>query len=102
MIIDAKKLNGLCSCGKVHEMFTEFAIVESGCLKQLDSYREKYALNGFATAIYDENTYLATADRHVNAEKEIILPQKSLTCKRGKVGGFAHKSGKTAHLRSNF
>ena len=78
MIIDAKKLNGLCSCGKVHEMFTEFAIVESGCLKKLDGFRAEYSLNGFATAIYDENTYLATADRHVNAEKEIILPQENL------------------------
>ncbi len=78
MIIDAKKLNGVCSCGKEHEMFTEFAIVESGCLKDFDTYRKKYNLDGVATAIYDENTYLATADRHVNAVKEIILPQKNL------------------------
>ena len=78
MIIDAKKLNGLCSCGKVHEMFTEFAVVESGALKKFDEYRQKYSLVGKTTAIYDENTYIATKDRHVNATNEIILPQKNL------------------------
>ena len=38
----------------------------------------------------------------VNYVVKMILPQKSLTFKREKVAEFAHKSGKTAHLRGEF
>jgi len=38
----------------------------------------------------------------VNYVVKMILPQKGLTFKRGKVGEFAYKSGKTAHLRGDF
>ena len=38
----------------------------------------------------------------VNYVAKMILPQKGLTFKRGKVAEFAYKSGKTAHLRGNF
>jgi hypothetical protein len=38
----------------------------------------------------------------VNYVVKMILPQKGLTFKRGKVGEFARKYGKTAHLRGDF
>ena len=62
MIIDSKQYNGLCSCGKSHQMETEFCLVESGCLRQAEEYLEKYGLRGYTVAVYDENTYAATAD----------------------------------------
>jgi hypothetical protein len=38
----------------------------------------------------------------VNYVVKMILPQKGLTFKRGKVGEIAYKSGKTAHLQGDF
>ena len=38
----------------------------------------------------------------VNYVVKMILPQKGLTFKRGKVAEFAYKSGKIPHLRGNF
>ena len=78
MIIDSKQYNGPCSCGKNHEMATEFCLIESGCLKTIDVYLEKYGLRGYTVAVYDENTYQATADRHPKADREVVLPAKDL------------------------
>ena len=64
MVIDSKQYNGHCSCGRTHEMATEFCLIESGCLKTVDVYMKEYGLQGYTVAVYDENTYLATADRH--------------------------------------
>ena len=38
MIINSLQYNGICRCGKEHRMETEFAIIESGCLKNLADY----------------------------------------------------------------
>lgn len=78
MIIDSKKYNGMCSCGKEHKMTTEFCIIKSGCMANADTYISRYGLNGFSVAIYDENTYNATKDTHLKADKEIILPSENL------------------------
>ena len=78
MIINSKQYNGLCSCGRSHEMATEFCLIESGCLKQADVYLKEYGLQGYTVAVYDENTYLATADRHPQADKEVVLPAEDL------------------------
>ena len=78
MIIDSKQYNGLCSCGKNHEMATEFCLIESGCLKTVDVYLKKYGLQGYTVAVYDENTYQATADRHPQVDLEVVLPAKDL------------------------
>ena len=78
MIIDSLKYNGSCSCGKEHKMETEFCIIESGCLKDIKMYMKKYRMTGFAVAVYDENTYKATADRHPDADLEIILNPENL------------------------
>ena len=73
MIIDSKKYNGLCSCGKSHHMTTEICIIEAGCLPKISTYTEEYGLNGYSVAIYDENTYRATVGMHPKVSKEIIL-----------------------------
>ena len=78
MVIDSKQHNGRCSCGRTHEMATEFCLIESGCLKAVDVYMKEYGLQGYAVAVYDENTYLATADRHPLVDKEVVLPAKDL------------------------
>ena len=78
MIIDSKKYNGKCSCGKEHKMTTEFCIIEAGCLKNIHEYIHKCGLEGFCVAIYDENTYNATKDVHPKVDKEIILPAENL------------------------
>ena len=78
MIIDSKKYNGICSCGKEHKMTTEACFIEAGCLSRIDEYLQKYRLNGYSVAIYDENTYRVTESIHPKADKEIVLPPKDL------------------------
>ncbi|MBQ8409017.1 MAG: sn-glycerol-1-phosphate dehydrogenase [Clostridia bacterium] len=78
MIIDSKKYNGLCSCGKEHKMITEVCIVEAGCLERIGDHLDEYGLRGYSVAIYDENTYRATVGLHPKADKEIILDPKGL------------------------
>ena len=78
MIIDSLTYNGKCACGKTHEMVTQFAVVESGCLKHIDEYLEKYHIKGMTVAVYDENTYQATADRHPNVDAEVVLSPDNL------------------------
>ncbi len=78
MVIDSKKYNGKCRCGKEHVMQTELSVIESGCLKRAELYFEKLGISGFTVAVYDENTYKATKDRHVKADCEIILSPDNL------------------------
>lgn len=78
MVIDSKKYNGLCSCGKNHNMTTELCIIEAGCLSKINTYIENYSLGGYCVAIYDENTYRATAGMHPQVNKEIILCPEGL------------------------
>ena len=78
MTIDSRQYNGLCSCGKEHKMETELAIIESGCLKNLGIYLQRNGLVGITVAIYDQNTYEATADRHPQVDYEIILSPANL------------------------
>ena len=78
MIIDSLQYNGACSCGKEHKMQTEFSIISSGALYDLGSYLSKFGLKGYTVAVYDNNTYKATADRHPMVDKEIILNPKNL------------------------
>jgi len=78
MIIESTKYNGKCSCGREHNITTEFCIIEPGCLANADTYIAKYGFSGFSAAIYDENTYKAAAEKRPKADKEIILPPKNL------------------------
>ncbi len=78
MIIDSLKYNGSCSCGKEHKMETAISVIESGCLKNIRQYMRKYNLQGYTVAVYDENTYKATADRHPDVDFEIILNPENL------------------------
>lgn len=78
MIIDSLKYNGSCSCGREHKMQTEFSVVASGALFDIDLYLSKYGLRGYTVAVYDENTYKATVDRHPTVDCEVILDPNDL------------------------
>ena len=78
MIIDSKKYNGICLCGREHKMTTEACFIEAGSLKNANEYMRSYDLSGYSVAIYDENTYKATRGVRPVADKEIILSPKGL------------------------
>jgi len=78
MIIDSKKYNGICECGRDHQMFTKFCIVERGCLADIDKYIAENGLSGYSVSVYDENTYNAEGLIKPKADEEIILPAKDL------------------------
>ena len=78
MRIESEKYSGVCSCGRTHEMETKLSIVESGCLKNLAEHMAMVGLKGITVAVYDENTYKATADRHPETDYEIILSPDNL------------------------
>ena len=59
-------------------METEFAIIERGCLKKFSEYLSQFKIKGYTVAVYDENTYEATADRHPDVNLEIILKPDDL------------------------
>ena len=73
MIIESKKYNGPCSCGKNHNMTTELCVIEAGCLPKISTYIESCGLSGYSVAIYDENTYRATSGMHPQVAEEIVL-----------------------------
>lgn len=78
MIVDSRVYSGPCSCGKTHEMQTKLAVIEAGCLSGLDAYMRQYGLDGFRTAIYDENTYRAPGMVSIAAEQTIVLNPEDL------------------------
>ncbi len=78
MIIDSSVYSGLCSCGREHTMITRAAVIESGCMKKLAEYLEQYSISGKLCALYGENSYAATADRHPVVSQEIILKSEGL------------------------
>lgn len=78
MIIDSKQYDGLCSCGRTHKMKTVFCVIESGCLDHVKAYMKQNGMQGYSVAVYDENTYQATADRHPQVDAEVILPAENL------------------------
>lgn len=78
MIIDSTQYNGMCACGREHTMETVLSVVKSGCLREFDRYASQLGIQGCRTAVYDENTYLATADRHPTADHEIVLSPENL------------------------
>ena len=78
MIIDSKRYSGSCSCGRSHSMSTQLAIVEAGCLKELDGYVRQCGLSGFRTVVYDGNTYNAAGMVRPSADQEIVLDPANL------------------------
>ena len=78
MIIDSLQYNGVCECGREHRMETELCLVERGALTRANKYLAERGINGYTVAVYDENTYKATADRHISVDEEIILDPTDL------------------------
>lgn len=78
MILDSKKYNGPCSCGRDHGMETKLVVIEAGCLKDFSMYMEKVQLSGKIATIYDQNTYSAKNIVRPAASQEIILDPENL------------------------
>lgn len=73
MIIESHKLSGACACGQTHTPTTRLAIIESGCLKDLDDLLAAEGLTGRRAAIYDTNTYQAKGLLRPHADQDIVL-----------------------------
>lgn len=91
MIIDSTQYSGPCACGRTHNMVTKAAFIEPDALLRTDEYLTRYGLSGKRVTVYDENTYRATADRHPQADTEIILNPDHLHANEAGVAAlFAH------------
>lgn len=73
MVIDCSKYAGKCACGCEHTMETRAAVIEPGCLFEFEKYMAEFGVTGKRCALYGENSYAATADRHPRAEQQIVL-----------------------------
>lgn len=78
MFIDCSKLSGPCQCGREHEMSTRAAVIEAGCLRNIEKYIDEYGIGGKRCVLYGENSYKATAGLHPEAGQEIVLPAEGL------------------------
>lgn len=78
MFADFSQYSGRCVCGRIHEMVTKAAVIEAGCLKDFEMLAARFGIAGKRCALYGENSYRATADRHPSAEQTIILKSGGL------------------------
>lgn len=78
MIIDSTIYGGPCSCGRTHQLETQIAVVEAGCLSKFETYLAEYGIEGFRTVIYDRNTYHAEGVVRPAAQQEVILNPDNL------------------------
>lgn len=78
MVIDCSKYAGKCACGREHTMETRAAVIEPGCLFEFEKYMAEFGVTGKRCALYGENSYAATADRHPCAEQQIVLDPTGL------------------------
>lgn len=67
-----------CDCGRKHEMSIQKIIIKPGAMRHITDDLPALGVSGNLIAIYDENTYAATAGRHPQATQEIILNSKNL------------------------
>ena len=59
-------------------METRAAVIEPGCLFEFEKYMAQFGVTGKRCALYGENSYAATADRHPRAEQQIVLDPTGL------------------------
>ena len=79
MFVDFTQYSGVCpACGKSHDMVTKAAVIEPGCMFDFEKYMDQFGVSGKRCALYGENGYKATADRHPKAEQEIVLNPENL------------------------
>ena len=78
MRYDFTAYGGKCSCGRSHDMVTRAAVIEPGCLKDFEQIMRDYGIGGKRCALYGENGWRATSDRHPRAEQEIVLNPENL------------------------
>lgn len=78
MVYSFLTYSGECSCGRRHELVTRAAVIEPGCLFRFEQYMAKFGITGKRCALYGQNGYRATADRHPYAQQEIVLDPDGL------------------------
>ena len=78
MFVDSSVYSGVCACGREHQMVTQAAVIEAGCLFDFEKYMAQYHITGKRCTLYGEHSYAATADRHPKAEQEIVLDPNGL------------------------
>lgn len=78
MICNYTEYDRPCACGKHHRVETRFAVIQPGVLREVLDYCRREGLTGTAVAVYDRNTYAATAGRHPAADREIVLDPQGL------------------------
>ncbi len=78
MLFDYTQYSRPCACGRTHPVETRFAVVQPGVLREAAAYCQKEGLSGLSVAVYDENTYAATTDRHPAVGREIVLDPQDL------------------------
>ena len=78
MIVKTKEYGGKCSCGSIHDVYTELCVIEAGCLGRINEYLMQYGLSGYCTAVYDTNTYNAKGLIRPGADQEVILSAYNL------------------------
>ena len=98
LVIDSLQYNGECACGREHKMETRFSVISAGALKKLNEYLKEYELSGVTVAVYDENTYKATADRHPKVDYEIVLDPCDLHANEHGVALLMEKLPKDAEI----
>lgn len=96
MIIDTKKLSGPCACGQAHSMATRRAIIEHGCMRQMDALLTEAGLTGAVCAIYDTNTYHAKGLVRPRADQEIVLAAEGLRADDGAVASVLQQLDRSA------
>ena len=93
MIIDSRKYSGPCACGRSHEMATKLAVIEAGCMGELDRYLAEAGLTGRRAAVYDRNTYHAKGLIRPRVEQEIILEPRGLHANEEATGAVLDQLG---------
>ena len=78
MFVDCRMYGGSCGCGREHYMETKGAIIEPGCLLELERHMADFGISGKRCALYGENSYAAAEGRRPRAEQEIVLDPRGL------------------------
>ena len=78
MILEAKAAFSALAEELHTTLTTETLVIEPGCLANVTDLCARAGLSGPAAAVYDENTYAATAGRRPAAAWEVILPAVGL------------------------
>lgn len=78
MVLTPESYRENCDCGRQHHVMLKEARIEPGALLALDEMRARHGAMGNCVAVYDENTWQATAGRRPKTRQNIILKADGL------------------------